>query len=52
MSMTKSNTDNSKSKGALLNFTTTINNSNLTFYTALTNKKEDKYRNICQLIYD
>ena len=40
MSMTKSNTDNSKSKGALLNFTTTINNSNLTFYTALTNKKK------------
>ena len=40
MSMTKSNTDNSKSKGALLNFTTTINNSNLTFYKALTNKKK------------
>jgi hypothetical protein len=40
MSMTKSNTDNSKAKGALLNFTTTINNSNLTFYTALTNKKK------------
>ena len=38
MSMTKSNTDNSRSKGALLNFTTTINNSNLTFYAALTNK--------------
>ena len=40
MSMTKSNTDNSRAKGALLNFTTTINNSNLTFYTALTNKKK------------
>jgi hypothetical protein len=40
MSMTKSNTDNSKTKGALLNFTTTINNSNLTFYKALTNKKK------------
>jgi len=40
MSMTKSNTDNSRSKGALLNFTTTVNNSNLTLYTALTNKKK------------
>jgi len=38
--MTKSNTDNSRSKGALLNFTTTVNNSNLTLYTALTNKKK------------
>lgn len=40
MSMTKSNTDNSRAKGALLNFTTTVNNSNLTFYSALTNKKK------------
>ena len=40
MSMTKSNTDNSRAKGALLNFTTTVNNSNLTFYAALTNKKK------------
>ena len=39
MSVTKSNTDNSKTKGALLNFTTTINNSNLTFYAAFANKK-------------
>ena len=38
MSVTKSNTDNSKTKGALLNFTTTINNSNLTFYAAFSNK--------------
>lgn len=40
MSVTKSNTDNSRAKGALLNFTTTVNNSNLTFYAALTNKKK------------
>jgi hypothetical protein len=38
MSVTKSNTDNSRAKGALLNFTTAINNSNLTFYGAFTNK--------------
>jgi hypothetical protein len=38
MSVTKSNTDNSIAKGALLNFTTAINNSNLTFYGAFTNK--------------
>ena len=40
MSITKSNTDNSKAKGALLNFTTAINNSNLTFYGAFTNKNK------------
>ena len=40
MSVTKSNTDNSRSKGALLNFTTTVNNSNLTLYAALTNKSK------------
>jgi hypothetical protein len=40
MSITKSNTDNSRAKGALLNFTTAINNSNLTFYGAFTNKKK------------
>ena len=38
MSVTKSNTNNTKAKGFLLNFTTTINNSNLTFYTAFSNK--------------
>lgn len=38
MSVTKSNTDNSRAKGALLNFTTAINNSNLTCYGAFTNK--------------
>ena len=37
-SVTKSNTNNTKAKGALLNFTTAINNSNLTFYGAFTNK--------------
>ena len=40
MSVTKSNTDNTKAKGALLNFTTAINNSNLTFYGAFTNKNK------------
>ena len=40
MSVTKSNTDNTKAKGALLNFTTAVNNSNLTFYGAFTNKKK------------
>jgi len=40
MSVTKSNTDNSRAKGALLNFTTAINNSNLTFYGAFTNKSK------------
>jgi hypothetical protein len=39
-SMTKSNTNNTRAKGALLNFTTTINNSNLTLYGAFTNKKK------------
>lgn len=32
MSLTKSNTDNTFVKGALLNFTSSINNSNLTFF--------------------
>lgn len=40
MSVTKSNTDNSRAKGALLNFTTAINNSNLTFYGSFTNKSK------------
>jgi len=39
-SMTKSNTNNTRAKGVLLNFTTTINNSNLTFYGSFTNKKK------------
>jgi hypothetical protein len=39
-SMTKSNTNNTRAKGALLNFTTTINNSNLTLYGSFTNKKK------------
>ena len=39
-SVTKANTDNTKAKGALLNFTTAINNSNLTFYGAFTNKNK------------
>lgn len=38
MSMTKSNTNNTRAKGFLLNFTTSINNSNLTFYGAFSNK--------------
>jgi len=38
MSMTKANTNNTRAKGFLLNFTTTINNSNLTFYGAFSNK--------------
>ncbi len=38
MSVTKSNTNNTKAKGFLLNFTSTINNSNLTFYSAFSNK--------------
>jgi hypothetical protein len=37
-SMTKSNYKNTFAKGFLLNFTTQINNSNLTFYTASTHK--------------
>lgn len=40
MSMTKSNTNNTRAKGFLLNFTTSINNSNLTFYGSFTNKKK------------
>jgi hypothetical protein len=36
--MTKSNTNNTRAKGFLLNFTTSINNSNLTFYGAVSNK--------------
>ena len=39
-SMTKSNTNNTRAKRALLNFTTTINNSNLTLYGSFTNKKK------------
>lgn len=39
MSVTKSNTNNTRSKGFLLNYTTTVNNSNLTLYGAFTNKK-------------
>ena len=38
-SMTKSNYKNTFAKGFLLNFTTQLNNSNLTFYTASTKKK-------------
>lgn len=38
MSVTKSNTNNTRAKGFLLNFTTTVNNSNLTLYTAFSNK--------------
>lgn len=38
MSVTKSNTNNTKAKGFLLNFTSTVNNSNLTLYTAFSNK--------------
>jgi len=40
MSVTKSNTNNTKAKGFLLNFTTTINNTNLTLYGAFSNKKK------------
>jgi len=40
MSVTKSNTDNTRAKGSLLNFTTTVNNTNLTFYGAFSNKKK------------
>ena len=39
MSVTKSNTNNTRSKGFLLNYTTNVNNSNLTLYGAFTNKK-------------
>ena len=40
MSMTKSNTNNTFAKGFLLNFTTTINNTSLTFYGARSNKSK------------
>jgi hypothetical protein len=40
MSMTKSNTNNTLAKGFLLNFTTTINNTSLTFYGARSNKSK------------
>lgn len=39
MSVTKSNTNNTRSKGFLLNYTTNVNNSNLTLYGSFTNKK-------------
>lgn len=39
MSFTKTNTNNTRAKGLLGNFTTSINNSNLTLYTAYTTKK-------------
>lgn len=37
MSMTHSNTNNTRAKGFLLNYTTTVRNSNLTLYGAFTN---------------
>jgi hypothetical protein len=40
VSMTKSNTNNTRAKGFLLNFTTQVNNSNLTFYGSFTDKKK------------
>jgi hypothetical protein len=40
MSVTKSNTNNTRAKGSLLNFTTTVNNTNLTLYAAFSNKKK------------
>lgn len=39
MSFTKTNTNNTRAKGLLGNFTTNINNSNLTFYSAYTKKR-------------
>jgi hypothetical protein len=39
MSITKSNTNNTKSKGMLLNFTSNVNNTNLTLYGAFNNGK-------------
>jgi hypothetical protein len=39
MSVTKSNTNNTKAKGFLLNYTTSVRNSNLTLYGAFNNKK-------------
>jgi hypothetical protein len=40
MSVTKANTNNTLAKGALLTFTTAINNSSVTLYGAFTNKKK------------
>ena len=40
MSVTKSNTNNTFAKGMLLNFTTSINNSNLTLYGAKSNRNK------------
>ena len=40
MSMTKSNTNNTFAKGLLLNFTTSINNTNLTLYGARSNRSK------------
>ena len=42
MSMTKSNTNNTFAKGLLLNFTTSINNTNLTLYGARSNRSKTK----------
>jgi hypothetical protein len=39
MSVTKSNTNNTRAKGLLLNFTSTVNNTNLTLYGAFNNTK-------------
>jgi hypothetical protein len=39
MSVTKSNTNNTKARGFLLNYTTSVRNSNLTLYGAFNNKK-------------
>ena len=39
ISVTKSNTNNTKAKGFLLNYTTSVRNSNLTLYGAFNNKK-------------
>jgi hypothetical protein len=39
MSITKTNTNNTKAKGMLLNFTSTVNNTNLTLYGAFNNGK-------------
>jgi hypothetical protein len=40
ISVTKSNTNNTKAKGFLLNYTTSVRNSNLTLYGAFNNKKK------------
>jgi hypothetical protein len=39
MSITKTNTNNTRAKGMLLNFTSTVNNTNLTLYGAFNSKK-------------